>query len=497
MAYKLGLTEAFSQSIRTEYALRTLGNTGRLTVEQIRAIAEEVRRTSKDTAQQVDGLISALQTMVSKGLDPSVAKDFLQPLGKTATAQSADVNDLALTAYTNYANLGVKLSEVRQEMEIMARSGDLGGFEIKDMSKYFPELGGPASSALGLKGLGGVAQLAAALQVAMIQAGDASTAANNMQNFLMKITANETVRNFRKFGVDVEQEIKKALASGADPLEHMLNLIQQITGGNDFKVQELFVDQQVRQFIGPMMRNLEKYKEIRDISFGSRGFVDQNFINMMNTTQKQLEQLKINLNDLIMPDVNGFFKRLNGHLKDLNTNSRLLKVGLGGVVALFGGGVLLSGIGLTFQGLAGISAGLAAMGIALAPGLAIIGLFVAGGIAVVYWWDRVVENFTKAWTLLKEIAKLLSGITGAQKLISWVRGEDTNVWEPPIVGAYRNIQNSTKTSSANVTYAPVINMPAGASRKDWEEANNMFRIGQADFDRMLNRHYENLQRTEY
>lgn len=94
---------------------------------------------------------------------------------------------------------------------------------VKDMARNFPELTANAS-ALKMQGVPAVASLAAALQIAMKSAGSADQAANNMSNFLGKITSPDTVKNFKKMGIDIEKEMKSAAAKGTDPLLHSLEI---------------------------------------------------------------------------------------------------------------------------------------------------------------------------------------------------------------------------------------------------------------------------------
>ena len=347
LAYSLGLTDALSQSLDAEHALRSLGNVGELTKGQIADIDRNIRKISVDTNQYTKDLIEGINTLVASGLKPQIAVEFMPTIGKTATGEIANVNELAKTGYAMYDTLKVPVHQLKQAMDIVTQSGKEGRFELKDMANYFPMLTAGAQS-LGMQGTRAVSQLGAALQVAMKGAADPEEAARNFQNFIMKITSKDTVKNFANFGVDVETELNKAIKSGIDPIEHMVGLLQKVTGGNKFKLAEIFADMQVTNFLVPMMNNMEEYQRIRDKTFHSKGVVDKDFQSMMGTSKEQIKQLKINLSALVMPTVNRFFGLLNAVLTRLNGSSSGLKIVLGSVIGLLVGGLFLSGLGLMF-----------------------------------------------------------------------------------------------------------------------------------------------------
>lgn len=484
LAYSLGLTDAVSQSLQAEHNLRALGNTGELTARQILEIDKSLQQTSRDTNQFVKELLPGLQTLVASGLRPDFAARFMPTIGKTATASGgeATVTDLAKTAFAMYNNLKVLEGELPWVMNIITQAAKEGNFELADMARNFSSITAQAG-ALKLKGPGAVAQIGAALQVAKIGAGNADEAANNFQNFLAKITAKETVANFKKFGVDVKAELDAALAAGADPIEHFMRVIMSVTGGSIFKLNEIFGDLQVRAFLIPMMDNFAEYLRIRDKTFQTRGVVDKDFQNMMTTTQNQLKALRINMALLAMPTLNAFFSRLNGLLTDLNGNSLALKLALGGVVGLLVGGATLTGLGLAAQGFVAINAAMAALGITSAWALWWLVPFAAAAYLFYKNWDKVVTSFKMWWEILKGIAQILANITGARKLAGWFNGEEPTPFDASIGGAVRNIKNAVHTANATINYAPTINMP-DASPEALAKATTILRSSKDEFARM-------------
>jgi hypothetical protein len=64
--------------------------------------------------------------------------------------------------------------------------------------------------------------------------------------------------------VDLEAVMRDAATRGINPLEALIQKIREITGGDMFRVQELFADSQVLGFLRPMMQQTAEYIRIRD-----------------------------------------------------------------------------------------------------------------------------------------------------------------------------------------------------------------------------------------
>lgn len=421
-ATALGLAAVPGEAIRAEHALRALGNTGNLTNRQILNMQTALVKTTRETNQDLSSLIQGTGTLVAAGLDPRIATRFMGAIGKTATATQSSVDDIAKTVYAVYDNLKVPEAQLMKTLDAMTSSGKQGRFELKNMSQYFPMLTAGAQS-LGMKGVPAVASLGAALQIAMKGAGSPEEAANNFQNFLQKITSKESVRNFSKFGVSVEQEMKTATAKGLDPIEHMMDVIQRLTGGNKFKLAQLFGDMQVGNFLAPMMKNMAEYRSIRDTSMKASGVVDKDYERMMETTLEQWKQTKTTMASIVMPALAGPLSTINRLLKMVSANATVAKVTVWSIGAVFLGGGLLAGLGTAMTILPKIKMGLALLttvvtklgpalrmaglavrfiGFAFAsftPAVLIVGI-VAAAMAIYKYWGPLSKFFAGVWAAI-------------------------------------------------------------------------------------------------
>lgn len=274
-----------------EEKLIDFANLAEIDRERVVQLKQELNALRALTGQSNSQLLEGVATYVGKGMDLDAALAALPATGRAAKATKSQFDEMANSGYAVMDNLGVAPDKLRQAFDIMAKSGKEGSFELAAMARKFPEITAGAK-ALKMDGVDAVASLSAALQIAMKSAGSEDQAATNMTNFLGKITAPDTVKKFRKFGVDVEKEMRIALERGADPLEHMLLVIKKMTDGDAFKMGELFADKQVLDFLRAMIPNMEEYQRIKAEALGADGVIDADYERVMQGFNEETRQLK-------------------------------------------------------------------------------------------------------------------------------------------------------------------------------------------------------------
>ncbi|MBM3650952.1 MAG: phage tail tape measure protein, partial [Alphaproteobacteria bacterium] len=286
VALGAALKPAISQAAQFEHALARFGTVANISGDALETVGRQVIGLSSITNQAAGDLLRGLEFLVGKGLDPAKASAAIGTIGRAATATGASIEDLAAASFALIDNLEVAPEALPKALDMLAQAGKEGGFELRDMAREFPRLTAGAAM-LGLKGSEAVASLSAALQVALKGAADPAEAANNFANFIAKVTSPETVQRFRKFGIDIEQEINAALVGGVNPIERMIGLIQEASDGDQFKMGELFGDMQVLNFLKPMIRNMAEFRRIKEATGKAGGVVDADFATMMATATEQ------------------------------------------------------------------------------------------------------------------------------------------------------------------------------------------------------------------
>lgn len=242
-------------------------------------------------AQLPADLAAGVDVLAGRGLDPRRGGKMIEPIGRAATAYKAKVNDLADATFSTVDNLKVPIGQTAKALDVMAAAGKAGAFEMKDMAQYFPALTASAN-ALGQKGVPAVADLAAALQITRKGAGDSSTAANNLQNLLNKINTEDTIKNFKQFGIDLPKAMKKAAKDGKSPIEAIAELTSKATKGDLSKLAFLFGDAQVQAALRPLLQNMDLYRKIRADALDATGTVEADFNERMQDTAAKWQRTK-------------------------------------------------------------------------------------------------------------------------------------------------------------------------------------------------------------
>jgi TP901 family phage tail tape measure protein len=278
--------------------LTEIGIKADLSKGQLAQLRSQMRSLSGDTNQTTTELLGGVDAMVTLGLDADRAAAAIPAIGKAATATMSSVTDLSAASVAAMQNMKVAPGEIGKMLDAMAEAGNQGAFEMRDMAREFPALTASAKS-LGIEGVQGVTDIASALQIARRGAGDAGTAANNMANFLQKIMAPATIKNFKKFGVDVTKELKKAHKQGISPIEHFIKLVDEKTdGGRADLLGQLFGDKQVLEFVRPMIADFKDYLKIRGDAERASGTVAAAYAQRMKDANQQVKSFHIQISNL-------------------------------------------------------------------------------------------------------------------------------------------------------------------------------------------------------
>lgn len=346
-------------------------------------IQQKAELSNAETAKMADNIIllaraahqlpedmrGSVDVLSGFGLDPRQALQMIGPIGRLGTAFKVDLSDGAAAAYANLNNLKVPISETAKALDIMAAGGNAGAFEVKDMARWFPTLTAQLQ-ALGQKGTPAVADLTAALQVAMNTAGSADEAANNIANLLGKVNAKATATAFQKnFGIDLPAAIKAGVAKGQTTMEAFAEVAKKATKGDLSKLGWGVEDRQAQMGLLALIQNLDKYRQIRaQISSGSGGTVDRAFAQReaedasiaWATFMGTAQELAITLGTRVLPSATGFLRQTNRIIiavSDWARRNPALAGALANVaVALVGARIGLGALQFAFGGLLGPAA---------------------------------------------------------------------------------------------------------------------------------------------
>ncbi|MGO1073232.1 phage tail tape measure protein [Lysobacter sp. CA199] len=288
----LNLSGAFQEQ------LRDIRITGQMTAAEERRVAQLIRKSSSRWLQLQEEVARGTSVLVANNVQEVKDLEFYIPLlGKAATATGAGMDDLGAVIVAAKNNLAIAAEDTERTLNILAYAGKKGSFEIRDMARWLPMLS-PALASMGMTGKSAVAELGAALQIARVGAGSSDEAANNFRNFLNKIFAPDTLKDFDKAGINLKGEVNRLVATGMSPIQAMLEIVDKFVKakgpgasaaldramsiadedqrgtalrqiGQSYKLGTLFQDQQVLSFLRPALANRDKMTEIKTGALGA------------------------------------------------------------------------------------------------------------------------------------------------------------------------------------------------------------------------------------
>jgi TP901 family phage tail tape measure protein len=260
----------FKRLADTELALTRIGQiaewkTGQF-ASNLTALDADLRRIADTTYQSTNKLAGGLNFLVASGLSEADAKGGIFTIGKVATATGAEIEDLSAAAFALGQNLKIDPSGWMRAFNIMHQGGKMGGFELKDMARWFPELTTDMAY-FGMQGEQAVTDLVDFLEIVKKGSASADTAANNLANVFQKVFIKETEQNFKKYAkIDFRKVMHKAITEGKNPILEVLRLVDAYVEkhkDNSLVIGDLFADRQAMAGIKALLKHAEALGDMR------------------------------------------------------------------------------------------------------------------------------------------------------------------------------------------------------------------------------------------
>lgn len=220
-----------AQMANTAYAERDVAGR-RAGMTQLDASITGAVRTGGGTR---DEAAEALDKMLASGaIKADAATGLLPVLQKYSTASGAASGDLADIVIRGVQQGFFKPEEAQAALDRAMVAGQMGGFELKDMARWLPQM---MANAQGMKGMAGFERILASAQASAVTAGNKDQAGNNLVNLLAKLNSSDTAQDFKKQGIDLAGSLAKARESGELPLDAFIRLVETRVVGKDKRFQ--------------------------------------------------------------------------------------------------------------------------------------------------------------------------------------------------------------------------------------------------------------------
>ncbi len=445
-AASIGVGLAASVRVAADYekVLTEIGKTANATGGELKGISKDLLALSGRNRTNLGPSILAqgVQDLVAQGLDLKDAVASIEALGRVATATNSDLLDVTKTGFQLQNALKIRPTELQATFDALAYAGKQGAFELKDMAQFMPTIAAAAGT-LGIQGKQGAIALASMMQMVRKDAPDAGQAATRLTDAMLKMTGPDAVKNFKKFGVNIEQVLKNARKKGINPFDAALTELERVTGGDAFKLGQIFGDKEAKLGLMSLMKYRKEYEKLKAEAGGSAaaGTVDkdyqrqvQTFSGTLTSFQNTSQRLGITLGNALLPSLTRIAEAITPLVEKFaafaEENPRITT----GIVAVAGAFAGLVAVAPFVSGLIGVitTIGPALGGIAAAATgpigiavLAVIGL----GLAFKAAYDKVGwfrDGVNASWKAISTaFGGLVNYLGGAWKVFTGILTGDT------------------------------------------------------------------------
>lgn len=282
--------ESYLRSAEVERRMGRIGITGDAGVAETRKGMESLREISKETALGFNDVAGGMESIVASGRSFGDALAMMPSVAKTAQASGASVADIANSSTALLDHMKISIQGLQAAQDAMAKGGELGKFELKDMARYLPSML-PAVKALGIEGQAGLEKLVAMLQVIRAGTGTAEEAASSASNIFAKMESEETTKRFEKFGVNLRKEMEKARKEGKDLLTTFVELSDKALKGDLSKLPQLFSDMEFARGMRALLSQWPKVAELQAQIARGAGTIDANLKRILADSQTGIDRM--------------------------------------------------------------------------------------------------------------------------------------------------------------------------------------------------------------
>jgi len=384
-----GLAASVRVAARFESVLSDIGKTANIGEGELKKLSGQILQLSGRNVTNLapEKLAAGIQDLVAQGLELKDAVASMEALGKVATATNSDLLDVTKTGFQLQNALKIRPTELKATFDALAYAGKQGAFELKDMAQFMPTIAAAAGT-MGIQGKKGAIALAAMMQMVRKDAPDAGQAATRMTDAMLKMTAPDAVKNFKKFGVNIEQVLKNAKAKGVNPMEAALSELQRVTGGDVFKLGQIFGDKEAKLGLMSLMKYRKEYEKLKADASGAAaaGTVDKDYQRSLKTFQGTLtsfqnssQRLGIAVGNALLPPLTRLAELITPlaeGIADWASKNQGLMAGIVGI------GAALAGLVVALPVIAGVVSAIGTIGAAIGAVMAAVPLL--AGIGTVF-----------------------------------------------------------------------------------------------------------------
>ncbi|UNJ22055.1 tape measure protein [Microcystis phage vB_MweS-yong2] len=285
------VAEANKRFAEVDRAMTRIALTGDATADQAREGTTALRDMAREVALPFDQVREGMDKITASGREFADGLKMMPSVARTAQASGASVADIADSSTAMIDHMKISIQGLQEAQDTLAKGGQLGKFELKDMARYLPSML-PAFKAIGYEGQEGLRRLVAILQVIRGGTGTAEEAAASANNIFAKMESDATVKNFKDMGVDLPKAFAKARKEGRDLLSVFLDLSNKALKGDLSKLPQLFNDMEFARGMRALLTGQARIGQIQEQLRSAGGTIAENLKRVTGDGQAAIDRFK-------------------------------------------------------------------------------------------------------------------------------------------------------------------------------------------------------------
>jgi TP901 family phage tail tape measure protein len=219
-----GIEGMASEVFDYEKALARLQITADSTPQVMRDFSGTVEQASRDTGIHRNEILSAASAYVALTGDMDAARASTATWAKIAQATGSTVADISQTAAALSQQMGIGPAQMEETFSALAQQGKAGAIELRDLAGVMSQIAPMWGQFKGGKGIDGVRELGAALQIVKRGfGGDAGETVTGLQGLLVSLQKN--AGRFKEHGIKIFNVDK----TGKETMRGVFELVDSIS----------------------------------------------------------------------------------------------------------------------------------------------------------------------------------------------------------------------------------------------------------------------------
>lgn len=257
------LTSATKDALRFDEALTTLDINSASAMGTIDKVRERILALSKATGVSKESILEGAASFVALTGDGKAASKSMETFARVQLATAASMADIAGAAAALNQQFGIMPEDFEKAFSILVAGGKAGAVELRDMAQFSAELAAQFKTFTGGTGVGGLADMSAAFQIAAQNfGGKAAETATGLKRLFTAFSSPRTLKALKEFGIEVFRVGEDGQAILKSFPEIFDEMAQTKIVRDPRLLNKIFESQPARQAASAILTNVEAFRQL-------------------------------------------------------------------------------------------------------------------------------------------------------------------------------------------------------------------------------------------